>query len=47
MNKTGLELGMDIIKKFKVVQKDVNNYVIYDKEKNLIEVKGQDVNKLR
>lgn len=47
MNKTGLELSMDIIKKFKVVQKDVNNYIIYDKEKNLIEVKGQDVNKLR
>lgn len=41
----GLILEIDIIKKGKVVQKDVNNYILYDELKKEIKTKGRDVNK--
>lgn len=44
-NKLGLELEKECITKGKIIQKDVNNYIIYNGDKNKLEVKGKDVNK--
>lgn len=41
----GLELKINISNKCKIIQKDVNNYIIYDEEHDNLTVKGKDVNK--
>jgi len=44
-NITGLHLAIDIIEKGAVIQKDVNNYILYDEKTGKTKTKGKEVKK--